>query len=95
MKKSKESGQGLVEYLIIVALVAVGGISIMQIVGQSVNVKFAQIAKSLGAKSTGRIESAEITQSSINKKNFRNFMNGTGGNSNNNNQQDTGNDNGQ
>jgi pilus assembly protein Flp/PilA len=69
-------GQGLVEYLIIVALVAVGGISIMQIVGQSINMKFAQIAKSLGARTTGKIENAEVTQTSINKKNFRNFMNG-------------------
>lgn len=74
--KAKQSGQGLVEYLIIVALVAVGGIGIMQIVGQSINVKFAEIASSLGANGSGKIEKAEITQSSTNKKNFRNFMKG-------------------
>ena len=69
-------GQGLVEYLIIIALVAVGGIGIMQIVGQSINVKFAQVAVALGAKSTGKAESAEVTQTSIKKKNFKNFMSG-------------------
>lgn len=72
----KQSGQGLVEYLIIVALVAVGGIGIMQIVGKSINVKFAEIASSLGASGSEKIEKAEITQSSVTKKNFRNFMKG-------------------
>jgi Flp pilus assembly pilin Flp len=80
MKKQNlksQTGQGLVEYLIIVALVAVGAISIMQIVGQSVNVKFAQVAKSLGANSGDSIQNAEITKTSVHKKNFRNFMSGT------------------
>jgi len=79
MKIKNQKGQGLIEYLIIVAIVAVGALSIMRVVGQSVNVKFAHIAKSLGAKVEGQIGSAEVKQNHINKKSMRNFMQGSGG----------------
>jgi Flp pilus assembly pilin Flp len=77
MKNLKyQKGQSLVEYLIIVALVAVGGIGVMRVVGQSVNVNFARIAKSLGATSAGKIESASLHESNYSKKSLRNFMSG-------------------
>ncbi len=71
------SGQSLVEYLVIVALVAVGGIGIMRVVGQSVNVNFAKVASSLGARTEGRIEASTIHRSAYSKKNLQNFANGT------------------
>lgn len=79
MKKQnrQQNGQGLVEYLIIVAIVAVGALSIMRVVGQSINVKFASIAKSLGANVEGKISSAEVKQNHLSKKSMRNFMSGT------------------
>ncbi len=76
-KKNSQRGQSLVEYLVIVALVAVGGIGIMRVVGQSINVSFARVAKSLGASVEGKIENADVKSSYYSKKNLRNFMNGS------------------
>jgi len=87
--KPRQSGQSLVEYLVIVALVAVGGIGIMRTVGQSVNVGFARVAKSLGAESEGRISSARVAAGEYKKRTLRNFMNGSDGNSHNSDQPST------
>jgi len=78
-----QKGQGLIEYLIIVAIIAIGALSIMRVVGQSVNLKFATIAKSLGADVDGNIGRAKVQQSHINKKSMRNFMSGSTGKANN------------
>jgi Flp pilus assembly pilin Flp len=69
-----QKGQGLIEYLIIVAIVAVGTLSIMRIVGQSVNIKFARIAEALGARSEGRIGETSINETSWRKKDMTNFF---------------------
>ncbi len=71
-----EDGQGLIEYIIIVALVAVGSISLVRVLNQSVNVQFAQIAKALGAKSQDKISSPEISSTMMQKKDLSNFMRG-------------------
>lgn len=79
MKKivRNQRGQGLVEYLIIVSLVAVATISVMKVVGQSVQVKFAQISKSLGASVEGNIENARVTETMHQKKDLRDFFQGS------------------
>lgn len=46
----KNSGQSLIEYLIIVALIAIGSIGVMRSVGESVYVRFANIAGALQQK---------------------------------------------
>ena len=48
-------GQGLIEYIIIVAMIAVGAISLIRVLHQSVNSQFAQIAKALGAASVNTV----------------------------------------
>jgi len=71
-----QKGQGLVEYLIIVSLVAVATISVMRVVGQSVQVKFAKVAESLGATVDGKeIGDAKIVESNWKKKDMSDFMN--------------------
>lgn len=77
MEINSQRGQSLVEYLIIVALVAVGGIGIMRVVGQSIDVSFAHVAKSLGATVDGKLENASVKSSYYSKKTLRNFMNGS------------------
>lgn len=71
-----QRGQGLIEYLIIVALIAVGTMAIMRTVGQSVNVKFAKIAEALGADVQGEIKTATVTETQSNKKDMKDFMQG-------------------
>lgn len=71
-----QKGQGLIEYLIIVAIVAVGSMAIMRTVGSSLNRKFAEVAVALGAKKNGTIDEVTVSKSSYQKKDLTTFMNG-------------------
>lgn len=72
-----QRGQGLIEYLILVALIAVGTIASVRILGQSLNVKFAKVAESLGADVQSDIGNATVTSGSWKKKDLRDFMQGS------------------
>lgn len=70
-----ERGQGLIEYLVIVAFVGIASISIMRVIGQNVKARFGNISAALGAKTTGTsLDSAEA--SAFKKNDFTNFMDG-------------------
>ncbi len=71
-----KKGQGLIEYLIIVAIVAVGSIAVIKVVGGNMNVQFANIAKSLGGAS-GKVSAHEVTESLYKKKDLGNFFEGS------------------
>lgn len=49
-KMTNHRGQGLIEYILIVALIAVGAIGAVQLLGQTVRWKLAQISQALGAR---------------------------------------------
>ena len=73
-----ERGQGLIEYLIIVALIAVATIGIMRVVGQAVGSQFAGISDALqGKKKTYAVDT--IDDSITKKKDLGNFLNGVAG----------------
>jgi pilus assembly protein Flp/PilA len=74
---SNQNGQGLVEYLIIVALIAVGSIAVMSAVGASVQSKFAQVAESLGAQVRGKVQAPVVSEKSYRKKDLKDFMEGS------------------
>jgi len=78
LKKQIKSnkGQGLVEYLIIVAIVAVGSIAVIKAVGGNINVQFANVVQALDGKSHKKIDSYEATKSMYEKKDFSNFFEG-------------------
>ena len=69
-------GQGLVEYLIIVAIVAVGSIAVIKAVGGNINVQFANVVQALDGKSSEKIESYKATKSMYEKRDFSNFFDG-------------------
>ena len=50
---SEESGQGMVEYGLIIALIAIVVIAALTAVGNGVNNKFTDISTKLGATTTG------------------------------------------
>lgn len=83
-----QRGQGLIEYLILVALIAVGTMATIRILGQSVNVKFAKVAESLGADVQSDIGNAKVTSGAWKKKDMRDFMRGSGNARRNNNGRD-------
>lgn len=70
-------GQGLIEYLIIVAIVAVGSIAVIKTVGGNLNVKFATVANALGGKETRAIKAHEVTESMYKKRDFSDFFEGS------------------
>ena len=74
-----QKGQGLIEYLIIVALMAVATIGIVRVLGQTVTAKFASATYALqGTKKSVRVET--IDESLHKKKDLGDFMNGAGSN---------------
>lgn len=79
MKKKfikNKAGQGLVEYLIIVAIVAVGSIAVIKAVGGNINVQFANVAQALGGKESRKKEAHDVTESMYKKKDFGSFFEG-------------------
>ncbi len=70
-------GQGLIEYLIIVALVAVATIGVVRVLGQAINSRFATISYALqGQKKTPTVDA--ISESQLKKRDLGNFMDGVG-----------------
>ena len=58
----KNSGQGVIEYIILVAIIAVASMGIVKILGHTVSTKLAQITLSLQGKSNRakQIEEPEV-----------------------------------
>lgn len=71
-----QRGQGLIEYLIIVALMAVATIAIVRVMGQTVQAKFASISYALGGEE--KSITPKIDANSYKKKDLGNFINGSG-----------------
>ena len=72
-----QRGQGLVEYLIIVAIMAVATIGIVRVMGQTVSAKFATVTHALqGKRKEVKVEGVE--EGLYSKKDLSDFMNGAG-----------------
>ena len=70
-------GQGLVEYLIIVAIVAVGSIAVIKTVGGNINVQFANIAQALGGNGSQEISAHKVSETMYRKKDLGSFFEGS------------------
>jgi pilus assembly protein Flp/PilA len=70
-----ENGQGLIEYLVIVALVAVAGIAVMKVVGQNVRAQFANVADAIQGN-TGKAKLDEVRESHYKKRDMGDFFRG-------------------
>ena len=77
--KLNQKGQGLVEYLILVALIAVGSIAVVSTLGENINNRFAHIIKSMGGKPKDEIGNVEFDKSAYRKRDLSNFMNNGNG----------------
>jgi len=69
-----QKGQGLIEYLIIVAIVAIGSMAVIKVVGANVDVQFANVASALGGTDTTKKEAHQVTTSMYKKRDFGNFF---------------------
>lgn len=69
-------GQGMIEYLILVAIVAVGAMGIVRVVGANVSIQFSNVAKALGSGDGEQIKAEGVDQKLYSKKDLSNFMGG-------------------
>ena len=76
MRKS-QSGQSLVEYLIIVALIAVGSIAVMRTLSQTIYTRFANVTNALQNKNTD-LHVEAITTEDYQKRGLNDFFKGAG-----------------
>lgn len=72
-----QRGQGLIEYLIVVALIAVATIGVMRVVGQAVGTRFASISDALqGQRKDYSVD--KIDENLLKRRDLGTFMNGVG-----------------
>lgn len=70
-----EKGQGLMEYLILVALITVASIGVVRVVGSNVSRQYAKVNNALGAE--GRSPTLlEVNGSDTQKKDLSDFVTG-------------------
>lgn len=71
-------GQSLVEYMVIVAMMAVATMGLMRVLGQTTNAKLANITQSLqGGKANINVQFERIDQADLKKKDMSNFFEGS------------------
>lgn len=70
-------GQGLVEYIVLVALIAVGSIAVVRTVGQNVAKQYENINIALGAETrNGRPTLNASPKAALEKRDLGNFLKG-------------------
>ena len=73
-----KKGQGLVEYMVIVALMAVATMGIMRVLSKTTSGKLAQITQSIqGGKASINIEFDNVKREDIRKKDMGDFFRGS------------------
>lgn len=77
---SNERGQGLIEYLILVALMAVATIGIVRVLNKNVNAQFANIICGLqGRQCRNKASLEKVEDSALKKRDLSDFLNGSRG----------------
>ncbi len=72
----RTNGQGMVEYMILVALIAAGTIGIVRVVGYNIGAQYENINRALGAKTSNQLEIKNAEQGQLNKKDLSDFLKG-------------------
>jgi Flp pilus assembly pilin Flp len=80
MKIRNERGQGLIEYVILVALVGVATMGMVRLLQKSINVNLANIVHGLQSDGKRRESHERISEDDLRKKDFSDFMNGAASN---------------
>jgi pilus assembly protein Flp/PilA len=72
-----QKGQGLIEYLVLVCLIAVGSMAVIRVVGKNVRVQFANISRALGGQDEA-LQADKVSADDYSKRDFSDFMKGAG-----------------
>ena len=68
-----EEGQGMTEYIIIVALIAIAAIGVITIFGNNLRVLFTNSANALGGKEDATDGGGQVTNAAAKRKGLSNF----------------------
>lgn len=72
--RKSERGQGMTEYIIIVALIAIAAISVVTIFGDNIRALFGTSANALAGEKDGTITGTQVDDQAV-KKDLSNFGN--------------------
>ncbi len=67
-------GQGLIEYLILVALIAVTTIGVVKVVGNNVATQYENINRAMGAKNSQQLTVRNASDTALKQKDLSNFI---------------------
>ena len=76
IRMSNQKGQGLIEYIIIVALVAVAAIGSVKLLQRTINVTLANSINGLQGKDKNSIQHEQVQKSDYSKKDLSDFFKG-------------------
>ncbi len=76
MRIQNNRGQGLIEYLVLVCLIAVGSMAVVRVVGKNVRVQFANISRALGGQGQDPLKTEQVNPDDYSKRDFSDFMKG-------------------
>lgn len=71
-KKSKR-GQGLTEYLIIVALIAVSSIAVIRVTSKNLRAGFGEVANAIGGQTSNNLKKEDVSPKILEKHDLSNF----------------------
>ncbi len=71
-----KKGQGLIEYLMLVSLLAVATLGVVRVVGHNLSKKYENINRALGASKKTELKAENAPDSFIEQKDLSNFLDG-------------------
>jgi len=72
-----KKGQGLIEYLILVALIAVVTIGVVKVVGNNMAAQYENINRAMGAQQSTQLHAENASQGNLRQKDLSNFVSGS------------------
>ncbi len=72
-----QKGQGLIEYLILVALIAVSAVGVVRVVGNNISKNYENINRALGAEKSEKLKLENASDKNLNKKDLADFIEGS------------------
>lgn len=75
--RASQTGQGLVEYLVLTCLVAVAAISVVSVVGRNIREQYSNISRAI-TKGDGQSQRfSEVNERQLEARGFQNYMENT------------------
>ena len=75
-QRNPRRGQTLTEYLILTALVAIGSLGVVQVLGQNISVKLANITNAIRGEASTQYKGSEVKKDNYKVKDLGDFADG-------------------